>query len=115
MRKMSTFVPACQLRLACSAHASCFPQDDERTGTRYNYAWFHVIFILATMYVAMLLTNWYVFRLLPRPPHELTHCEQERRLQGLNGHIDAGGWQPGQDWPASAFPGAPIRATLIKW
>ncbi|KAL8291637.1 hypothetical protein RQP46_001895 [Phenoliferia psychrophenolica] len=34
--------------------------DDERTGTRYNYAWFHVIFILATMYVAMLLTNWNV-------------------------------------------------------
>lgn len=35
-------------------------RDDERTGTRYNYSWFHVIFIMATMYVAMLLTNWYV-------------------------------------------------------
>lgn len=34
--------------------------DDERTGTRYNYGWFHVIFILATMYTAMLLTNWLV-------------------------------------------------------
>jgi len=32
--------------------------DDERSGTRYNYSWFHVIFIMATMYVAMLLTNW---------------------------------------------------------
>ncbi|GAA99409.1 uncharacterized protein L969DRAFT_86656 [Mixia osmundae IAM 14324] len=32
--------------------------DDERTGTRYNYSWFHVIFVLASMYVAMLLTNW---------------------------------------------------------
>lgn len=32
--------------------------DDERSGTKYNYAWFHVIFILATMYTAMLLTNW---------------------------------------------------------
>ncbi|KAK4695422.1 hypothetical protein P7C70_g8553, partial [Phenoliferia sp. Uapishka_3] len=34
--------------------------DDETNGTRYNYSWFHVIFILATMYVAMLLTNWNV-------------------------------------------------------
>jgi len=32
--------------------------DDEKSGTRYNYSWFHVIFVLATMYVAMLLTNW---------------------------------------------------------
>jgi hypothetical protein len=32
--------------------------DDERAGTKYNYSWFHVIFILATMYTAMLLTNW---------------------------------------------------------
>jgi len=34
--------------------------DDERSGTRYNYAWFHVIFALGTMYVAMLLTDWNV-------------------------------------------------------
>ncbi|KAM0787315.1 hypothetical protein ACM66B_007089 [Microbotryomycetes sp. NB124-2] len=34
--------------------------DDERTGTRYNYSFFHVIFIGAAMYVAMLLTNWNV-------------------------------------------------------
>ncbi|GAA5876336.1 hypothetical protein JCM8547_008887 [Rhodosporidiobolus lusitaniae] len=32
--------------------------DDERSGTRYNYSWFHVIFVLATMYTASLLTNW---------------------------------------------------------
>ncbi|SCV74546.1 BQ2448_7575 [Microbotryum intermedium] len=32
--------------------------DDEKAGTRYNYVWFHVIFIMASMYVAMLLTNW---------------------------------------------------------
>ncbi|BGP20111.1 hypothetical protein JCM10213_000805 [Rhodosporidiobolus nylandii] len=32
--------------------------DDERSGTRYSYSWFHVIFILATMYTAALLTNW---------------------------------------------------------
>lgn len=35
-------------------------RDDERTGTRYNYSWFHIIFALAAMYVAMLLTDWNV-------------------------------------------------------
>jgi serine incorporator 1/3 len=34
--------------------------DDERIGTRYNYSFFHVIFAMGAMYVAMLLTNWYV-------------------------------------------------------
>ena len=49
-------------------------RDDERTGTRYNvsassqslnsgthrmqYSWFHVIFAIGAMYVAMLLTDW---------------------------------------------------------
>ncbi|KAG6844290.1 hypothetical protein H0H87_008159, partial [Tephrocybe sp. NHM501043] len=33
-------------------------RDDERSGTRYNYSWFHVIFAIAAMYVAMLLTDW---------------------------------------------------------
>jgi len=35
-------------------------RDDERTGTRYNYSWFHLIFAIASMYVAMLLTDWNV-------------------------------------------------------
>ncbi|KDR76388.1 hypothetical protein GALMADRAFT_247842 [Galerina marginata CBS 339.88] len=35
-------------------------RDDERTGTRYNYAWFHIIFAIGAMYVAMLLTDWNV-------------------------------------------------------
>ncbi|KAF8920101.1 TMS membrane protein/tumor differentially expressed protein [Mucidula mucida] len=35
-------------------------RDDERSGTRYNYSFFHIIFIMATMYVAMLLTDWNV-------------------------------------------------------
>ncbi|KAH0585010.1 hypothetical protein H2248_008279 [Termitomyces sp. 'cryptogamus'] len=35
-------------------------RDDERSGTRYNYSWFHVIFAIAAMYVAMLLTDWNV-------------------------------------------------------
>ncbi|KAI6009317.1 serine incorporator/TMS membrane protein [Pisolithus marmoratus] len=34
--------------------------DDERTGTRYNYSWFHIIFAIGAMYVAMLLTDWNV-------------------------------------------------------
>jgi len=54
-------------------------RDDERSGTRYNvgtiynphtipsdhllafdsqYSWFHVIFAIGMMYVAMLLTDW---------------------------------------------------------
>jgi len=36
-------------------------RDDERTGTKYNYAWFHIIFILGCMYVGMLLTDWQFF------------------------------------------------------
>jgi hypothetical protein len=32
-------------------------RDDERSGTRYNYSWFHVIFMMAAMYVAALLTD----------------------------------------------------------
>jgi len=35
-------------------------RDDERHGTRYNYSWFHVIFAIGSMYVAMLLTDWNV-------------------------------------------------------
>ncbi|KAJ7650425.1 serine incorporator/TMS membrane protein [Roridomyces roridus] len=35
-------------------------RDDERSGTRYNYSWFHVIFAIASMYVAMLLNDWNV-------------------------------------------------------
>lgn len=31
--------------------------DDETSGTRYNYSYFHVIFVLATMYTACLLTK----------------------------------------------------------
>ncbi|KAF9485256.1 TMS membrane protein/tumor differentially expressed protein [Pholiota conissans] len=40
-------------------------RDDERTGTRYNYSWFHVIFSIAAMYVAMLLTDWNVVSKTP--------------------------------------------------
>ncbi|RUP49136.1 serine incorporator-domain-containing protein [Jimgerdemannia flammicorona] len=34
-------------------------KDDERNGAVYNYSFFHFIFAIAAMYVAMLLTNWY--------------------------------------------------------
>ncbi|KAL1756805.1 serine incorporator/TMS membrane protein [Schizophyllum commune] len=42
-------------------------RDDERSGTRYNYAWFHIIFAIAAMYVAMLLTDWNVVSKQPQP------------------------------------------------
>ncbi|KAI9501709.1 Membrane protein tms1 [Coemansia spiralis] len=32
--------------------------DDEKLGVQYNYAFFHCIFCIASMYAAMLLTNW---------------------------------------------------------
>lgn len=32
--------------------------DDERGGTRYNYTFFHLIFVMAACYTAMLLTDW---------------------------------------------------------
>ncbi|KAI9100451.1 serine incorporator/TMS membrane protein [Phlyctochytrium arcticum] len=34
------------------------PDDDEKDGVQYNYSFFHTIFILASMYLAMLLTAW---------------------------------------------------------
>ncbi|KAI8799846.1 serine incorporator/TMS membrane protein [Cladochytrium replicatum] len=33
-------------------------EDDEKDGVQYNYSFFHLIFALAAMYLAMLLTNW---------------------------------------------------------
>ncbi len=33
-------------------------RDDERGGTKYNYSWFHIIFVMAAMYIAGLLTDW---------------------------------------------------------
>ncbi|TFY81903.1 hypothetical protein EWM64_g2106 [Hericium alpestre] len=42
-------------------------RDDERTGTRYNYTWFHIIFVMAAMYVAMLLTDWNVVKMTGAP------------------------------------------------
>ncbi|CAO1629801.1 unnamed protein product [Sympodiomycopsis kandeliae] len=38
-------------------------EDDERNGTRYNYSWFHFVFIIAICYTAMLLTDWKFVRL----------------------------------------------------
>ncbi|KAF8339706.1 serine incorporator/TMS membrane protein [Cantharellus anzutake] len=37
-------------------------RDDEKSQTRYNYSWFHIIFAMAAMYVAMLLTDWNVVK-----------------------------------------------------
>ncbi|KAK8849643.1 hypothetical protein IAR55_004978 [Kwoniella newhampshirensis] len=40
-------------------------RDDERTGTKYNYSWFHIIFVMASMYVAGLLTDWAIISTSP--------------------------------------------------
>ncbi|KAF5342041.1 hypothetical protein D9611_001784 [Ephemerocybe angulata] len=42
-------------------------RDDEKTGLRYNYSWFHIIFAIASMYVAMLLTDWNVVQKVSHP------------------------------------------------
>ncbi|KAF9264866.1 TMS membrane protein/tumor differentially expressed protein [Marasmius fiardii PR-910] len=51
-------------------------RDDERSGTRYNYSWFHIIFAMAAMYVAALLTDANV---VSRKPIEggPTHTNQD--------------------------------------
>ncbi|ORY34785.1 putative membrane protein [Naematelia encephala] len=40
-------------------------RDDERAGTKYNYSWFHVIFAMAAMYIAGLLTDWAIISTSP--------------------------------------------------
>lgn len=40
-------------------------KDDERSGTKYNYSWFHIIFVIAAMYVAGLLTDWAIVSTSP--------------------------------------------------
>ncbi|CAG7851941.1 Membrane protein TMS1 [Serendipita indica DSM 11827] len=37
-------------------------RDDEKVAVRYNYSWFHIIFAMASMYVAMLLTDWHIIK-----------------------------------------------------
>ncbi|KAF9353160.1 hypothetical protein BGX26_009071 [Mortierella sp. AD094] len=37
-------------------------KDDEKNGCQYNYTFFHVVFALAAMYIAMVLTNWNTFQ-----------------------------------------------------
>lgn len=36
-------------------------KDDEKFGCQYNYTFFHLVFALAAMYIAMVLTNWNTF------------------------------------------------------
>ncbi|KAF9427274.1 hypothetical protein BGZ94_005203 [Podila epigama] len=37
-------------------------KDDEKNGVQYNYTFFHFVFALAAMYIAMVLTNWNTFK-----------------------------------------------------
>ncbi|PKI82293.1 hypothetical protein MVES_003803 [Malassezia vespertilionis] len=43
--------------------------DDERSGTRYNYSFFHIIFAMAVCYMAMLLTDWQTIKIGAPPPN----------------------------------------------
>ncbi|KAF9330010.1 hypothetical protein BG006_006982 [Podila minutissima] len=36
-------------------------KDDEKNGVQYNYTFFHLVFAMAAMYIAMVLTNWNTF------------------------------------------------------
>ncbi|KAI8904778.1 serine incorporator/TMS membrane protein [Gorgonomyces haynaldii] len=35
-----------------------YPQDDEHDGVVYSYSFFHFVFMIGSMYLAMLVTNW---------------------------------------------------------
>ncbi|KAG8832560.1 hypothetical protein FRC17_001123 [Serendipita sp. 399] len=37
-------------------------RDDEKVAVKYNYSWFHIIFAMGAMYVAMLLTDWQIIK-----------------------------------------------------
>ncbi|ORZ24404.1 serine incorporator/TMS membrane protein [Absidia repens] len=50
-------------------------KDDERNGAVYSYSFFHFIFAVASMYVAMLLTNWNTITM-----EEMTDPEQDGDL-----------------------------------
>ncbi|ORZ41621.1 serine incorporator/TMS membrane protein [Catenaria anguillulae PL171] len=45
-----------------------YPTEDEAQGTAYNYAFFHVVFALAAMYLAMLVTSWNTVSVIARAP-----------------------------------------------
>ncbi|KAJ3362810.1 hypothetical protein GGF31_001317 [Allomyces arbusculus] len=42
-----------------------YPTEDEAKGVAYSYSFFHVVFALAAMYVAMLITNWNTVSVVP--------------------------------------------------
>ncbi|KAI9221681.1 serine incorporator/TMS membrane protein [Blastocladiella britannica] len=45
-----------------------YPTEDEATGVAYSYAFFHVVFALAAMYLAMLVTSWNTVDVVSRAP-----------------------------------------------
>lgn len=73
--------------------------DDETIKVRYHYSSFHFIFVLATMYVAMLLTHWYVTPILVSihyAPAVILMC---LRFQE---HCDPCSWRSSTRWASDA-------------
>ncbi|KAL7419830.1 Membrane protein tms1 [Cryptotrichosporon argae] len=84
-------------------------RDDERAGTKYNYSWFHIIFVLAAMYVAGLLTDWAIISTSPvaHPTDPLPIVPGTRALAALRATFAS---------PAAAEPDVYIgRSEATMW
>ena len=76
--------------------------DDEKEGVTYNYSFFHFVFMLACLYMAMLLTNW-----------ELLSASDDHRQWDVNSGWPATWVKMAASWMANALYSWTIFAPLI--